>query len=249
MDLIYLVEILSHFTQYLKDNDKRALANTCSTFKAKIPYKIYIKLTQKNYTHVNLNEIAKLSLSVPICLDLSHNQEVTSLDDFTHLHSLNLSHCRRVLDVSKLGNIKHLNLAFCDNIKGLESITSDGLILPYTPPHLTQQERLNLDQAKIGVRQEGTYRGIKWSINRVYGPFIFLCGYLHDLDLDNETTDAIEYYSHCELTALNGFDCAHHLDYTCNRFQTNNNGIYRCSTYVREKLYAMIDCIIEPDKY
>lgn len=96
------------------------------------------------------------------------------------------------------------------------------------------------DRAKHGDHQSGTYRDVKWEINR--GPTGALCGYVCDIEVDEETEIRMEKQSHWEFTASLGFDCCHAGDWF-----GISIGIYRDFDYVLERLHCIIDEYLRRD--
>ncbi len=107
------------------------------------------------------------------------------------------------------------------------------------------------DRQQYGPKQEGEYRGIKWSAEVCEWEFesedrrnTHWCGYLH---LDHEPT---KFEKRCMLKAASectykkgntiGFDCNH-----CNDYPLSPKGVYHTFPSVKKNLEDMIDLILK----
>lgn len=240
MNILDFYDIFSLINFYLSDEDTQSLAYTCSKYKKLNKYKVCIRLTRKTFSLKKLIRIEELSVSKPICLDLSHCQEITDVSMLKNLHALNLSYCQCKIDVSMLGELKKLNLRYCDNLYGKSKLsTVKTLIYPYTSYNEDQYVRFKRDVEKYPRIIRNCYKGTHWTIKRTF--YGYLIGYIdHTINI-KWMRNNLSYYSHNRITSFNPieFDCCYPGDFFPGYFIDNN--IYRSVDYVKGKIFAMID--------
>lgn len=112
---------------------------------------------------------------------------------------------------------------------------------------MNERQRMLLDRRVYGDSDEGTYRGIGWSMRRP-NDMRHWCGYVHyaasDSDNFNEDTwEELEQIAHGGLTAGMGFDCAHGNDWYVGVADNDERRTYKDHEYVLDCIKRMIDCI------